>query len=251
MRGVFVVLAGLLAASAVSAQELTPDSPKLAVETPAVDIGLAVDPKAAAVSGLFELLAQESERAAEEFKAQADADYAERGTSGTWNAYFLDRVSSVTFQSDRLVSVFTAIDSYSGGAHPNQNFATLLYDAEKGAPITADVLMPGFTADGEAFLAMQAYAQERLKFERAQRLSIDEVPPEDMEWIYEGTANPGELATFTVMPSETPGVASGLKLHFAPYQVGSYAEGPYEVEVPALVFTDYLAPEYRALFDGG
>ena len=34
------LVAGLLAASAVSAQELTPDSPKLAVETPAVDIGL-------------------------------------------------------------------------------------------------------------------------------------------------------------------------------------------------------------------
>jgi hypothetical protein len=40
-------------------------------------------------------------------------------------------------------------------------------------------------------------------------------------------------------------------VHFAPYEIGSYAEGAYKAVVPQSVFRDFLKPDYAALFAGG
>jgi len=101
-------IAGLwFAVQPAAADELSPEFPKLAIETKAVEIGLAIDPKIAAVPAVFAAMKEDAESAAEAFKKDADADFAERGTSASWNAWFLDRVYEVTFDSDKAISVVT------------------------------------------------------------------------------------------------------------------------------------------------
>ena len=53
-----------------------------------------------------------------------------------------------------------------------------------------------------------------------------------------------------VRPSTESGKASGLTLHFSPYAVGPYAEGPLTAFVPWSDFKDFLSPEGVALFGG-
>jgi hypothetical protein len=46
------------------------------------------------------------------------------------------------------------------------------------------------------------------------------------------------------------GKLGGLVLHYAPYEIGSYAEGAYHITLPQSGFRDMLKPEYRPLFAG-
>ena len=46
------------------------------------------------------------------------------------------------------------------------------------------------------------------------------------------------------------GKAAGLTFLIGPYQVGPYAEGAYEVVVPATVFRSMLATAYAGEFAG-
>jgi hypothetical protein len=39
-------------------------------------------------------------------------------------------------------------------------------------------------------------------------------------------------------------------LHYAPYEIGSYAEGAYHITLPQAGFHDLLKPEYADLFAG-
>lgn len=51
-------------------------------------------------------------------------------------------------------------------------------------------------------------------------------------------------------PSTEPGKFGGYTVHFAPYEIGSYAEGSYHITVPQQVFRDRLRQRYTNLFAG-
>ena len=54
---------------------------------------------------------------------------------------------------------------------------------------------------------------------------------------------------FTIARGVDSEAPAGLVYHFEPYSVGAYAEGPYEIAVPASVFLNELAPRYGDLFE--
>ena len=52
------------------------------------------------------------------------------------------------------------------------------------------------------------------------------------------------------VPSDVPNKFGGYTIHFAPYDIGSYAEGAYHVTIPQAVFRGGLKQPYVRLFDG-
>ena len=54
----------------------------------------------------------------------------------------------------------------------------------------------------------------------------------------------------SLIASTEAGKLGGLALHYAPYEIGSYAEGAYHITLPQADFRTLLKPEYRTLFAG-
>ena len=57
-------------------------------------------------------------------------------------------------------------------------------------------------------------------------------------------------AEVSLVPSTEEGKFGGYAVHFAPYEIGSYAEGAYHVTVPQSAFHEELKGEYASLFAG-
>ena len=51
-------------------------------------------------------------------------------------------------------------------------------------------------------------------------------------------------------PSGSGDKFGGLKVHFSPYEIGSFAEGAYAASIPQSAFRDLLKPEYADSFGG-
>ena len=62
--------------------------------------------------------------------------------------------------------------------------------------------------------------------------------------------SPPPEAVSPLTPGSVSGKAAGLTFLIGPYQVGPYAEGAYEVVVPATVFRSMLATAYAGEFAG-
>jgi hypothetical protein len=59
-----------------------------------------------------------------------------------------------------------------------------------------------------------------------------------------------KIGPVSLAPSTEAGKSSGLTFHYAPYAVGSYAEGGYTLTIPQQVFAEDLKPEFKKLFGG-
>jgi hypothetical protein len=110
-----------------------------------------------------------------------------------------------TLQED-LVSILCTFDTYSGGAHPNRNFRSRNFTIDGGKVYEIDLatLMSGKPATQ----SLGQYATNDLKKKKA-------------SFVEDGPLPADKLEVFTIEKE-------GLHLHFAPYVVGSYAEGAYD-----------------------
>jgi hypothetical protein len=59
-----------------------------------------------------------------------------------------------------------------------------------------------------------------------------------------------KIGPVALAPSTEEGKSSGLSFYYAPYAVGSYAEGEYIAFVPWEMLKPYLAPEGVKVFGG-
>jgi hypothetical protein len=106
------------------------------------------------------------------------------------------------------------------------------------------MLEPGalFVAGGDA--AIQKALCEGLKAAKAERMPGEDLSDDSWacpEW---------RKSRFVLVPSTEPGKLGGLTFLFDPYEVGSYAEGDYEVTLPWTVFKAVLAPTWAGEFGG-
>ena len=152
--------------------------------------------------------------------------------------YEKEVVYAVTAETPRLLSL--SVDTYesTGGAHPNSTLGALTWDKTAGAVVeTGNLFRPDadLTAADEALCAA-------IRAAKAARLGAD--GPEVSECPKLRDVNT------TLVASTTPGKAGGLTARFSPYDIGVYAEGPYEIVVPAQAFASALAPAYAAEFGG-
>src|ERR1051326_446048 len=137
--------------------------------------------------------------------------------------------NSVTRNDDSAVVVVFDYSFYTGGAHPN--FTRL----------TFNFLMPDGT---------RVFLPDLIGNDGVQRVSDVSIADLTRKLSSTGSADPSWIATgagpfadnfesFEWQPSE-------LVVHFDPYAVASYADGPQEVHIPLSRLTDVLRPDPRA-----
>jgi hypothetical protein len=235
----------------------------IASKTRAAEITVTVEDALKRQPGLGADCLAEGKRWADKNRAEADkalrdnpADFA---GGRRWS---LEREYMLRSAVARYVSIVRTDYSYTGGAHPNTNIDTILWDrdAKKRVsirPFLKESADNGTTMKAMARLVQLAVAAEKIARglgEAADKKGVDVTPEaylaEDT-FITEGVqATLLKIGPVTLAPSTIANRSSGLTFHFSPYAVGAYAEGPYTVFVPWSQLQSYLSPAGAALFGG-
>jgi hypothetical protein len=133
------------------------------------------------------------------------------------------------------------------GAHPNQEFDTLIWDksASRTVPITA------LFAKGQEAAALHAIADtaskswEKIFAERAGEAPSQEI----MDMAKDGIAPDGEhLKHYALTCAKGQSNANGIVLLYGAGEIWPHAAGDFRLSVSVLVFGRYLSPEWKPVF---
>lgn len=210
--------------------------------TPDATVKLTIAPAIAAWPDLHKKLYDEGVTELRKDIATAKEDRAHLDGEGLPNpAYEQELAWSVAASNPQLVSLSGTWMSYTGGAHPNSGFRTLIWRINPGDAINrAELVVPPGPGDA----AVQTALCDGIRQARAAK-GVD--PNEDAaSWPCPKWRD----ADFVLAPSTTPGKFGGLRFVFDPYAIGPYAEGPFEVTVPYAAIKGVLAPAYADDFAG-
>ena len=184
---------------------------------------------------------------ADEGRKMANEDAAASGEKSWFMGYTLEIAHKATGVFDDVISVSDTVATYTGGAHPNYLLGGGIY--RKGE--TESLPLSTFIADPAAFgeFAIKALAIEKQERGYADEpaaieASLEELlaPTTDAPDVYKGR--------FVFAPSSESGKIGGITLVFSPYDIGSYAEGAYEVTLPATELTPILTEAWAPRFGG-
>ncbi len=134
-----------------------------------------------------------------------------------------------------------------GGAHPNTNVDTILWDTTAKKRIN---IRPFFTETADAGPTMEAMLKgviASLNIEKKKRGATDTAIAESYKGLEPKLLKIGAV---TLAPSTEAGKSSGLTFHYPPYAVGPYAEGQYIAFVPWESLKPFLTPEGLRIFGG-
>jgi len=149
----------------------------------------------------------------------------------------------------RYVSIAREDYLDAGGAHPNHRTNIILWDATAKKRVSIRPLFKETTAGGPTLGRMAKAIRAILAVEKKAR-GGDAVDPETDTELANVQPDLLKIGAVALVPSTETGKSAGLVFYFSPYDVGSYAEGPYSAFVPWAAFRDDLSPEGAALFAG-
>jgi hypothetical protein len=242
------VLASLLlgwAGLATQAHAATVASAK----TPFVEINVDVDEALKPYPGLFDNCAAEAKSYAAAMRAQADKEHRENPSAfRDGMAWTYDRDYALRSAVGRYISIVRSEDTFEGGAHPNHNVDTILWDTQAQKRVS---IRPFFTETADNGPTMTALAQAAKLAVASQKIA-DDIPVGDedklpanitpAQYLRKDTfINDGikpsllKLGPVTLAPSTEASKSSGLTFHYGPYAVGPYAEGAHTVLVQASI----------------
>ncbi|MGV3512759.1 MAG: DUF4163 domain-containing protein [Novosphingobium sp.] len=200
---------------------------------------------AGAVPGLKALLDQELEAARSKLKAEAsEGQKAAKEAGFPYHPYTHSAEWKVVTDLPAWLSLSTLVGDYSGGAHPNYGFATVLWDRIAGkrrAPVDL------FASKAALAGAIRTAFCRELDRQRARKRAGS------------GTGNIAEFSECidptdqTVILGSSNGKAfDRIGILVSPYAAGPYVEGDYEVTVPVTQkVLDVVRPEFKAAFVAG
>lgn len=165
--------------------------------------------------------------------------------SGGWTFERKYAVRSVV--DGRYVSVVRSDYMNTGGAHPNSDVDTILWDATAKKRIS---IRPFFTETADNGPAMKAMLKGVIASLNAEKKKRDAGDTATAEWYKGLEPKLLKIGAVTLAPSTVSGMSSGLTFHYPPYAVGPYAEGEYLAFVPWEALKPYLTPEGMAIFAG-
>jgi len=172
---------------------------------------------------------------------EADPEY--------FNPYSLSIQWTLKAAAGDLISLEGFTAAYSGGAHENYGTDARIYSLQNGKQVSLSDLLTdpaGAMAESLPFV-LSDIAQQRTE-KVGGGASAQTFRAETADAVSADTILSGELG---LVASTQAGTFGGFVVHFAPYEIGSYAEGAYKAVVPQSVFGDFLKPEYAGLFAGG
>jgi hypothetical protein len=233
-RTIALIALALTAASAphkvvrnTPALEFDYEWPAEAAAIPALDLRLYTEAK----RNLAE--AQKNAREDQAFARQQKRDFNQHDYSMTW---------TMEGESRRLLSLSSDLGSFEGGAHPNSNYGSLLWDRALNREIGMHALFA--TAAQFAAVSRASYCK-KLDAERAKRREGEKLD------LPEFSACPkySDLAIYPVDKNKN-GRFDRITCMASPYVAGPYVEGEYEITLPitpAMIAT--LKPDYRSSFE--
>jgi hypothetical protein len=186
----------------------------------------------------------------EEDRGKARKDLIEQAREGRalakengfeYHPYASGRVWEKVTETPRFLSLSAAIYDYTGGAHPNHGYDSLLFDKQAGTRLAPLAL---FASPGAFDAEIKPRFCAALDKERSKRRG-------------EPVASDGSLFNDCIKPSEQTvilGSSSGrtfdkVGILIAPYAAGPYVEGDYEFTLPVTpALIRAVKPEYRAAF---
>jgi hypothetical protein len=235
----------LLSAQAMAAEP----APDLAVKTKFIEASVMLDPAIRADTPLAENLRAEGKRwidrnrtdAAKEFRS--DPMLFRDNRPWTFERRY-DRASQV---ADRYVSVVRTDFMNTGGAHPNTDINTILWDDTAKKRISIRPFFKETADNGPTMTALRDAAIAAVKAEKAAR-KIDDSGV--LDWYKDVQPTLLKVGAVTLAPSSEAGKSAGLTFHYPPYAVGPYVEGSFVVSVPWRSFKTFLSAEGAAIFAG-
>ncbi len=146
----------------------------------------------------------------------------------------------------RYVSIVRSDFMDTGGAHPNSDVDTILWDTTARKRIS---IRPFFTETADNGPTMKAMLKDVIASLNVQKKrGGDDAATGD--WYKGLEPKLLKIGAMTLAPSTEAGKSSGLTFHYPPYAVGPYAEGEYVAFVPWENLKPYLTPEGTRIFGG-
>jgi hypothetical protein len=197
--------------------------------------------EAAAVPELADRFEADMAKQRAEARKTAEEDRAARGPDIPFNGHYFDETWRTIGNTPRLLSLATAVSTYTGGAHGNSFYQALLWD--KAA--RREIPLARLFADPAAALRLiePVYCAD-LDRQRAQKRR-EPLPLEGDGWMTD-CPTIGEQVVAPV-DEDSDGRFEKLWVMLAPYAAGPYVEGSYEVDVPV---TDNLKALVKAQYRG-
>lgn len=136
--------------------------------------------------------------------------------------------ASITYASPDLVAMNVWIYMFGGGAHGNSSAASITLDRKSGKALGFGDVFPD-----AALKPLTALCTEGIRVEKAKRFAEGTDPAELEKMIADDIANYGEAIEQGVADFGSWHVYEDYaEVYFAPYALGSYAEGEYLCKLP-------------------
>jgi hypothetical protein len=241
-------LIGVLACFAATAAFAADPKPDAAIKNRTIDAGVFLDDKIKADPALAADCLAEGKKWIDKNAAEAAASRKQDPVMFRNGAWSFERKYDVRSVVDgHYVSIVRSDYMDSGGAHPNSDVDTILWDATQKKRISIRPFFTETADNGPTMTAMLKGVIASLNVEKKKRGTSETATA---EWYKGLEPKLLKIGAVTLAPSTVSGKSSGLTLHYPPYAVGAYAEGEYVAFVPWEALKPYLTPEGTTIFGG-
>jgi hypothetical protein len=241
-------LVGALACFAAATAFATEPKPDAAIKNRNIDASVLLDDKIKADPALAADCLAEGRKWMDKNAAEAAASRKEDPMMFRDGAWTLERKYGVRSVVDgHYVSVIRADYMNTGGAHPNSDVNTILWDSTAKKRISIRPFFTETADNGPTMTAMRKAVIAALNIEKKKRDTSDTATA---EWYKSVEPKLLKIGAVTLAPSTEAGKSSGLTFHYPPYAVGPYAEGEYVAFVPWETLKPYLSTEGARIFGG-
>jgi hypothetical protein len=222
--------------------------PDLTIKTKSIEASVSLDAKIKADPALAADCLAEGKTWAEKNRADADKERKQDPVLFRNGAWAFERKYDVRSVVDgHYVSLVRSDYMNTGGAHPNSDVNTILWDTAAKKRIS---IRPFFTETADNGATMKAMVKNVIASLNIEKKKRDASETATAEWYKDLKPTLLKIGAVTLAPSTEAGKSSGLTFHYPPYAVGPYAEGEYLAFVPWESLTPYLTPEGAKIFGG-
>ena len=242
--GLIGAVACFAAATALAAEP----KPDAAIKNKVIDAGVFLDDRIKADPALAADCLAEGRKWMAKNTAEAEASRKrdpEMFRNGAWT--FERKYSVRSLVNGRYVSILRDEYMNTGGAHPNSDVDTVLWDANAKKRIS---IRPFFTETADDGPTMKAMVQSVIASLNIEKKKRDSSETATAEWYKGVEPKLLRIGAVTLAPSTEAGRSSGLTFHYPPYAVGPYVEGQYVAFVPWEALKSFLTPEGAKIFGG-
>jgi len=211
-------------------------------KTKAYDIRLRIAGAAMAIPKLRDEIMKRFKKETVEIRELSTSDLKEMPQY--FHPYAFDADWRVTFENDHLISLSTNTFIDEGGAHPNGEFDSIVWDKRANRVVPFHELFAR-SRTSVAFKDIAAAARKAWKKSLIEKAGADA----EMSDMDQGIgADEQHLGHYALTYAKGDTGANGIVLLYGPGEVWAHVLGDFRLSIPVAVFREDLTPEWRAEF---